>query len=396
MYLTGVYFVKRRNLSQAVAISGFTFGGLIFPPIYGYLIETYGLQGGMIITGGIQLNIIAFALLLRPKVINKIQHEKPTEKETKYSLLDKDEIRDKNKILQQKMIQNMLHSDTKLQYTRKRSLSEIISINGVNSDMNRNDLSAYSEQHLPRQEHHGSLTKIVNTLSRSSITRVLSECDVVSASMCELQEPTLRSNDTISNEKGTCCTTNIIDCSLFKEPFMWIYALVYCFGRVPSAYLSIFIAPLAKDANVTSSNVAILVSLVNACDFVGMVTCGIIADRKLLRNYTVVILSLCITSICLALSPLCEKFWHFIIFSIATGIGAGGIFALTPSIVVDFIGLEKFRSAMGILVLLQGASLGLSAPLMGKFYCFNIWLTPLNVSNVLSMSLRFRGSGRTR
>jgi hypothetical protein len=47
---------------------------------------------------------------------------------------------------------------------------------------------------------------------------------------------------------------------------------------VPSAYLSIFIAPLAKDANVTSSNVAILVSLVNACDFVGMVTCGIIAD----------------------------------------------------------------------------------------------------------------------
>jgi hypothetical protein len=68
-----------------------------------------------------------------------------------YSLLDKDEIRDKNKILQQKMIQNMLHSDTKLQYTRKRSLSEIISINGVNSDMNRNDLSAYSEQHLPRQ-----------------------------------------------------------------------------------------------------------------------------------------------------------------------------------------------------------------------------------------------------
>jgi hypothetical protein len=61
-----------------------------------------------------------------------------TEKETKYSLLDKDEIRDKNKILQQKMIQNMLHSDTKLQYTRKRSLSEIISINGVNSDMNRN------------------------------------------------------------------------------------------------------------------------------------------------------------------------------------------------------------------------------------------------------------------
>jgi hypothetical protein len=31
---------------------------------------------------------------------------------------------------------------------------------------------------------------------------------------------------------------------------------------------------------------------------------------------------------------------------------------------------------------------------MGKFYCFNIWLTPLNVSNVLSMSLRFRGSGR--
>ncbi|CAG2207067.1 unnamed protein product [Mytilus edulis] len=77
-YLIGVYFVKRRNLAQAICGSGFGLGGLIFPPIYTYFIEKYGLRGGLLLTGGVQLNIVAFALFLRPLSSNVLQ-----ERETK-------------------------------------------------------------------------------------------------------------------------------------------------------------------------------------------------------------------------------------------------------------------------------------------------------------------------
>jgi hypothetical protein len=39
---------------------------------------------------------------------------------------------------------------------------------------------------------------------------------------------------------------------------------------------------------------------------------------------------------------------------------------MTPSVLVDFIGIENFRSSMGIMVLGQGLTLGLSAPFIGK------------------------------
>ncbi|XP_063425903.1 monocarboxylate transporter 12-B-like [Mytilus trossulus] len=351
MYLTGVYFMKRRNLAQAVAVSGFTFGGLIFPPIYSYLIKHYGLQGGMLITGGMQLNLIAFSLLLRPKIINE-------------KLKSKNEIdgRDITQPGSSTLLKNNNIFKEQQYAGRKRS----ISLNIPKARIEKIQLfeNAYSEQHLATDANKGSLTKIIDTLSNSNVSRVLSEC-TFSISLLDFHDKPVPNDSNQSIEKDCSCKNKLVDFSLFKKPFMWIYALVYCFGRVPAAYLSIFIAPLAREMDTDSSGVAILVALVNACDFIGMVMCGVITDRKIIKNHVTVIVTLSLTSVCLMFTPLCKEFWHFVLLCIVSGIGAGGIFALTPPVLVDFLGLENFRSAMGILVLLQGVSLGMSAPFMG-------------------------------
>jgi ABC-type uncharacterized transport system permease subunit len=84
------------------------------------------------------------------------------------------------------------------------------------------------------------------------------------------------------------------------------------------------------------------------------------------ENHQYVIITLSVTTLCLALSPFYTHYWHFVVFAIVSGLSAGGIFAMTPSVLVDFIGIENFRSSMGIMVLGQGLTLGLSAPFIGK------------------------------
>jgi hypothetical protein len=74
--------------------------------------------------------------------------------------------------------------------------------------------------------------------------------------------------------------------------------------------LTIVIAPFAKDHNISPNRVASLVSIVNACDFVGRLMNGVITDRKILKNHQSVIITLCVTTLCLALSPFYTQYWH--------------------------------------------------------------------------------------
>ncbi|XP_052064882.1 monocarboxylate transporter 12-like [Mytilus californianus] len=352
-YLIGIYFIKRRNLAQAITISGGQLGGLLFPPLYGYLIREYGLQGGMLLTGGIHLNIIALAILLRPKRINIMT----TIQETRNS----QHFRTSNIAERKQMILNdedeMMASNGMLN-EMKRSFSESLLKKVVKHEPVANHILCNSDLHMTKHTRDRIITeKYVDSLSRSNIL------SIVSNSLPVLRVSN-RSQILIKREaKQSCC--QFVDKSVMEAPFMWIYALVYCFGRVPNAYNSIYIAPLAHESGISDSRIADLVSLINACDFIGMILCGFVADRKLLENYVIVILYLCFTGVCLSLSSLCSAYWHFILFSIATGISAGGIFALTPTVVADFMGIENFRSAMGILVLFQGVSLAASAPFLG-------------------------------
>ncbi|CAG2210836.1 unnamed protein product [Mytilus edulis] len=124
-------------------------------------------------------------------------------------------------------------------------------------------------------------------------------------------------------------------------------------------------APFAKDYNISVNDVAILVSIVNTCDFIGRIMNGVITDRQILKNYQSVILTSSITAISMALAPLYTKYWHFVVYGVISGLNAGCLLALTPAIIGDFLGMENFRSAMGILMFGEGITTGLAAPFIG-------------------------------
>ncbi|XP_063408867.1 monocarboxylate transporter 13-like [Mytilus trossulus] len=285
-YLIGVYFVNRRNLAQSICGSGFGLGGLIFPPIYTYLIEIYGLRGGLLLTGGVQLNIVAFALLLRP-----LSSDVFKERKTKTEKQENNE-----------------------NTTASKSTPE--------TPVSPEELQNFLNKKQNIEGNYDCKESIVCSRTRQSVLSRLLQW-----------------------------LTVIVDYTLFKHWFMRVYIGVFCVGCIGVIYNVIYIAPFAKDNDISVSDVAILVSIVNTCDFIGRIMNGVITSF--------------ITAISMALAPLYTKYWHFVVYGVISGLNAGCLLALTPAIIGDFLGMENFRSAMGILMFGEGITTGLAAPFIG-------------------------------
>lgn len=105
-------------------------------------------------------------------------------------------------------------------------------------------------------------------------------------------------------------------------------------------------------------------SVINMCDFIGRCLCGIIANQHLVKNYMIVAICQLVTGTTLALCSFYGPFWSFVVLAVVFGLFSSAIFSMTPSVIVDFVGKENFRTAIAILILGQGVTLGTGAPLL--------------------------------
>ena len=62
----GQYFKKKRAAANGIALSGVGIGTLVLPPIFRLLLDSYGLQGALLVMAGISLNVCVAGALLRP------------------------------------------------------------------------------------------------------------------------------------------------------------------------------------------------------------------------------------------------------------------------------------------------------------------------------------------
>lgn len=145
-----------------------------------------------------------------------------------------------------------------------------------------------------------------------------------------------------------------------------MYLFVYLLGSIESAYGLIFISPFARDHEITTHQISILISVTNMCDFIGRCLCGIIANQHLVKNYMIVAICQLVTGTTLALCSFYGPFWSFVVLAVVFGLFSSAIFSMTPSVIVNFVGKENFRTAIAILILGQGVTLGTGAPLLGN------------------------------
>lgn len=161
----------------------------------------------------------------------------------------------------------------------------------------------------------------------------------------------------------------MLDFSLLIDPAFGIV----CFANV-LVFLGYFIPFVflrdraTEELNITPENAAFLLSIIGITNTIGRVMTGALADLRKVDSLIINNISLIITGLATALSPLCKSYVTLCIYTAVFGLNAAAFISLTSIIICDLLGLDKLTNAFGLLSLVRGISTILGPPLAGAIY----------------------------
>ncbi|KAJ8310387.1 hypothetical protein KUTeg_012252, partial [Tegillarca granosa] len=353
-FLISLYFEKRRNLANAILVSGGSFGGLVFPQVYRFLLDQLELRGALLITSGMLLQSVVGASLLRPTGFYKSKQEN-----TKNSDLF-DAVDDKY---------------------RERSMTD--PVNGVVTSLQ-----------IKESELSESKRKLWSIVIFSVVHGLLAGALVALIPSIVIDFLGIESYRTAMGltllSQGLVMSTGlpVIGCTINTT-------LVVGSTRAFGIYFVEFISTFDADVSMTSLINGLLQitysvgfglingpttyltslyfdkrrNLVNTILLSGGGIGGLILPpiyRFLLDLYELRG-ALLITVGILHHSVAASEMWSIILFSVIHGLLSGSIVALSPALIIDFLSLDNYRTAMGVALLFQGFAMCAVLPIIGIY-----------------------------
>jgi len=394
--MVGMYFEKRRGFANTIAVAGGSAGGLVFAPLLTVLFQEYGYQG-LLVMAGIALNGCVSAALFRPPEFYTKPVSNPSsedESSTKLSLnkplISYDENGDVKTSLESdvddisQLKHNILKSPmilkTQLETKRIRSYSECQP--EVTND-NRTDSPASIAKGNRRRtvsENRGIAPIVIQThqLSLRSESMYLS-ADCMGGSSLNIPSVVYTYEDDVSEDIGESkasklsilatagkALANVFDLLLLKMPLFYLYecaAVLIC----PGVFLStLFIAPLAKECDLTAGQVGMLVTVYSAVDLGSRILIALISDNMPIKRTTFVSMATLVIGVSAHFLRYFSSYTALMIYSVVLGLFSGPYFSLYAVIIVDLMTLEKLQSVLGFTSLFHGGAVGVMFYVVGK------------------------------
>uniref|UniRef100_A0A8D0GZL6 Solute carrier family 16 member 4 n=1 Tax=Sphenodon punctatus TaxID=8508 RepID=A0A8D0GZL6_SPHPU len=343
--MTARYFKKRLGLSSAIARSGM---GLTFivAPFTQLLIDFYGWQGTLLIFGGIMLNLVPSSMLLRPINLKSIP-SLPTRNED-----------------------NRLFTHSKPPESFTSSLDEIsiteTLINSVRLDSPHQDCTVTNKVQVA--ETAESLIPVhINGLEEP-------KKDIINSYSTRADRDWDRDPKNLSIKNGNSkiqlapCRKPLLDFSLLKNPFFYIFTLSFVFSQLAYYIPNFHLVARAKTLGINSMDASYLVSAAGIAETVSQLLSGWIADQNWLKkiHYHKTYLFLCgITNL---LCPLATTFPLLMTYSVVFAIFCGGYLALLLPVLVDLIGVSRLHGSLGFASFFAGIVATTGPPIAGWLY----------------------------
>ncbi|XP_029961036.1 monocarboxylate transporter 13-like [Salarias fasciatus] len=145
----------------------------------------------------------------------------------------------------------------------------------------------------------------------------------------------------------------IFQCSLLRKPELCLY---FVFAILSAA--GIFIPPLFMVAFSNSLGIenywsASILSVLALADLVGRLTCGWLANLRLMRNLQLLTMVTTLYGVVLLLLPLSHNYWVVAAFTALYGFLFGCTMAIHITAIVDIVTLEGFDSGLGLFMLFR-------------------------------------------
>lgn len=310
--MLGLYFEKRRPVANALASAGECIFTFVLTPLFQLLIDSFSWRGGLLILGGLQLNLCVCGMLLRPLKATGDMTCEAEEEEGGLGL----ELLPKNDLEQS-----------------KPSCSEV----GETSASEGSDQRTIKACLEDPEEIH-KLTVDVQDLSNRTKRN-------------ELKAKILR----------------YVDYTLISNARFMVYSMFGVFAALGFFAPALFLVPYARSKGIEEYQAAALMSISAVLDLFGRVFFGWVANLRLLQTVQQLTASVTLLGTVLLLCPLASSFPELVAFSAAYGLVYGATVATHITVLAEVVGVHRLGSALGFFMLIRSSGGLLGPPIAGFF-----------------------------
>ncbi|XP_046728071.1 monocarboxylate transporter 5 isoform X2 [Silurus meridionalis] len=337
------YFRKRLATAYSIGRSGM---GLTFAlaPFTQLLLDQYAWQGALLILGGLMLNLVASAMLLRPIQIQPVAFPQPSSPS-----LSRD-------------LPASLTQTEKKPLENGQNVTPVMS-NGIakteSPSFHRETLIIENMSLAQRNYQTVELTNLVQNGGTK-----LDNCPV---KVCPQTNGKLTMNSFIQ-EKTPTKKAKVLDFSLLKNPFFCIYTWSLVFSQLAYFIPYFHLSARARTLGIDPMDASFIISVAGITETVAQLASGWVTDRNLLHKYHYHKAYLILCGIVNLLSPLATSYMQLMIYAVFFAIFCGGYMALLLPVLVDLVGSEKLNNSMGFSMFFVGLGCLTGPPLAGFLY----------------------------
>ena len=377
------YFEDKLGFATMIASSGGSAGSFVLPIIIQKLLDEYGLQGALLIVAGMLLNNLVVGVITRPfytsaksRNVNKTYRHETSKLSKDKTITDTTD----NTVMLQKYNDDFSVSvDNVAQYYEPQESEN--RQNGYTSYKKRSNKRTRSLSEscstdyleIQREKQTDISKPIQDYLSRMSASTVdiyagIGTADVL-CSMYSLNALRHKiSTSDSENQSRTCSCRDIIDCDMLKNRHLQLILSVSLVCVVGCGLIVIYIPPFAKDHDIPNDKIAILVTIMGACDLLSRFSLAWISDSKRIRRSQILGLCLGITGLATMFNPLFNSFQIFVFYSVIYGLFGSVYFSMLPLLLRESVGAERYPAALSLSILIHGISFTVITPLLGEYY----------------------------
>lgn len=356
------YFEKRKGLANSLANVGGSTGSLVIPLVIRYLLDTYGLQGTLMILSGMLFNITAMGALMRPfpstSGNDNFTHCAKQDVEIVVTT-DNCDIKTKSVEVREHYDDGVLNDES------EQMLIETLQnqTNGESKCIER----AISKSSAKTWSSNISLNRVLDKLASQNKSELTGSMANLASpvSVIKISKSSSTANITENDERHRC--SNLFNCAILKNHE---FQITMCAGFLcvfGSALAITFIPPFAKDKNIPDDEIALLITIAAVADFVGRFSVAWLADAGFIRRHFLVAISMLISGIAAMCNQFYSTFESFAAYAVVYGLFGGVYFSLYPILIVDAVGQKNLTDGLAICFIVHGTSLMINSFVLGKY-----------------------------
>lgn len=359
--MVSLYFEKRRGLANSIAVSGGPVGGAVFASLITHLLATYGYQGCVLVVAGILLNGCVSGAFFRPTSFY-------TDRKARQKLRDvgKEVEEERQKFISNHKMQK--HSNLDIMSLKKGDL--ILDHESLPASDHFSKVTFEKSPNNFTLEYRKQENSVYTDIVKSQKTHKLLETSEdtfhsfdVNTSVESINEQINREDDKNDLKRHIFC--KYFNFQLLTNPLFLAFLLQGSFIASGTLVAPIFIVPYARDINVSTEDIATLVTTQSCIDLFARLLIGYISDKNWVRRSTIVATASMVVAVSSSLLRFYTTFPLLLGYSVVLGLVSGVYFSLYTVVLIDYLTLQNFQTSLGFMSLVHGFSIAAVFYLVG-------------------------------